>query len=95
MDYNRTFGKHDVNAMFIYNQDELVTQLFSGDLIAALPKRKQGVAARLSYAYDGKYLAEVNMVTMVPRILPKDTVGDSSLLLQWDITSVRKRSLNL
>ena len=34
-------------------------------------------------------------VTMVPRILPKDTVGDSSLLLQWDITSVRKRSLNL
>ncbi len=47
--------------MFIYNQDELVTQLFSGDLIAALPKRKQGVAARLSYAYDGKYLAEVNM----------------------------------
>ena len=61
MDYNRTFGKHDVNAMFIYNQDELVTQLFSGDLIAALPKRKQGVAARLSYAYDGKYLAEVNM----------------------------------
>ena len=61
MDYNRTFGKHDVNAMFIYNQDELVTQLFSGDLIAALPKRKQGVAARLSYAYDGKYLAEVNI----------------------------------
>ena len=60
MDYNRTFGKHDVNAMFIYNQDELVTQLFSGDLIAALPKRKQGVAARLSYAYDGKYLAEAN-----------------------------------
>jgi hypothetical protein len=95
MDYNRTFGKHDVNAMFIYNQDELVTQLFSGDLIAALPKRKQGVAARLSYAYDGKYLAEVNMGYNGPRILPKDTVGDSSLLLQWDITSVRKRSLNL
>ena len=61
INYKRTFGKHDVNAMFIYNQDELVTQLFSGDLIAALPKRKQGVAARLSYAYDGKYLAEVNM----------------------------------
>ena len=61
LDYSRTFGKHDVNAMVIYNQDELVNQLFSGDLIAALPKRKQGIAARLSYAYDGKYLAEVNM----------------------------------
>lgn len=61
VDYNRTFGKHDVNAMFLYNQDELVTQLFAGDLIAALPKRKQGIAGRLSYAYDGKYLAEVNM----------------------------------
>lgn len=47
--------------MFIYNQDEVVTQLFSGDLIAALPKRKQGIAARFSYAFDGKYLAEVNM----------------------------------
>lgn len=61
MDYSRTFGQHDINAMFIYNQDELVTQLFQGDLIAALPKRKQGIATRISYAYAGKYLAEVNM----------------------------------
>lgn len=61
MDYTRTFGKHDVNAMFIYNQDELATHLSQADLIGALPKRKQGIAARLSYAFDGKYLGEVNM----------------------------------
>lgn len=61
IDYKRIFGKHDVSAMLLYNQDELVRQLFSGDLIGALPYRKQGLAARMSYAYDGRYLAEVNM----------------------------------
>ena len=66
VDYNRTFGKHDINAMLLYNQDELVNNVPSGDtgsqrLISSLPKRKQGLAGRLSYAYDGKYMAEVNM----------------------------------
>lgn len=66
VDYNRTFGKHDVNAMLLYNQDELVNNVPSGDtgsqrLISSLPKRKQGLAGRFSYAYDGKYMAEVNM----------------------------------
>ena len=61
MDYNRTFGRHDVNAMLLYSQDELVNNVPGNDLIASLPKRKQGIAGRLSYAFDGKYMAEVNM----------------------------------
>lgn len=61
VDYNRTFGKHDVNAMFLYNQDEYVNNVPGNSVIAALPKRKQGFAGRMSYAYDGKYMAEVNM----------------------------------
>ena len=61
VDYNRTFGRHDVNAMLIYNQDELVNNVPGNNLINSLPKRKQGLAGRLSYAYDGKYMAEVNM----------------------------------
>ncbi len=62
MDYNRTFGKHDVNAMLIYNQDELVNNTLAvANFIASLPKRKQGLAARASYAYAGKYMAEVNI----------------------------------
>lgn len=61
VDYNRTFGRHDVNAMLLYNQDELVNNVPGNNLINSLPKRKQGLAGRLSYAYDGKYMAEVNM----------------------------------
>lgn len=59
--YARTFGDHEVNAMLLYNQDEKVIHLTSANLVNALPYRKQGLAGRLSYAYAGKYLAEVNM----------------------------------
>lgn len=62
VDYKRAFGEHDVNAMVIYTQDEYVNNV-PGDnnFIGSLPKRKQGVAARASYAYAGKYMAEVNV----------------------------------
>jgi TonB-linked SusC/RagA family outer membrane protein len=61
IDYSRTFGEHDVNAMFVYNQDEYVNNNPGDALLKALPKRKQGIAARASYAFDNKYLAEVNL----------------------------------
>lgn len=61
MDYNRTFGRNDINAMLLYNQDELVNNVPGNNVITSLPRRKQGIAARLSYAYDGKYMAELNM----------------------------------
>ena len=61
LDYNRTFGDHDINAMFLYNQDEYVNNVPGNSIIASLPKRKQGLAGRLSYAYAGKYMAEINM----------------------------------
>lgn len=59
LDYNRTFGAHDVNAMFLYNQTQFNTNAPS-NLLTTLPRRKQGIAGRLSYAYDSRYLAEVN-----------------------------------
>lgn len=61
LNYERTFGQHNVNAMFLYNQDEKNIHLNEGNLINALPYRKQGIATRLSYSYGGKYLAEINM----------------------------------
>lgn len=62
LNYSRTFDKHDVNAMIIYNQDELVNNVpGNGNFIGSLPQRKQGLAARASYTYAGKYLAEVNV----------------------------------
>lgn len=60
INYDRTFGsKHNVNAMLLYNQDQYNVNNPS-DLIASLPQRKQGLAGRLTYSYDYRYLAEFN-----------------------------------
>lgn len=61
LDYNRTFGKHDVGALLIYNQDEYVNSNPGTDLLSALPYRRQGLAFRASYGYDSRYLAEINI----------------------------------
>lgn len=60
INYDRTFGrKHNVSAMLLYNQDQYNVNNPS-DLIASLPQRKQGLAGRLTYSYDYRYLAEFN-----------------------------------
>lgn len=60
LDYQHTFNDiHDLNVMFLYNQNQVDTNS-PDSFLAALPKRKQGVAGRVSYAYDGRYLAEMN-----------------------------------
>lgn len=62
LNYDRTFNKrHNVSAMFLYNQDQSDTGGVTTDLIETLPKRRMGIAARLSYDYDRQYMAEVNM----------------------------------
>ena len=60
INYNRTFNTvHNVSGMFLYNQDQ-----YNGnapeDLIESLPQRKQGFAGRVTYAYDYRYMAELN-----------------------------------
>lgn len=60
LNYQRTFGdKHDVGAMLVYLQREYNVNN-PGNYYATLPERNQGIAGRATYAYDGKYLAEVN-----------------------------------
>lgn len=62
LNYNRTFGGvHNVSGMFLYNQDQYnINNPKDNDLIGSLPQRKQGIAGRLTYAYDYRYLAELN-----------------------------------
>lgn len=66
LEYNRTFNEvHSVGAMMLYNQEEFnKNNLFAdnsfGIMINSLPKRKQGLGARLTYAYDNKYMIELN-----------------------------------
>lgn len=52
--YNRLFnGVHDIDALFLYNQQSYDNGSFQ-------PYRKQGVAGRLSYMYDSRYITEFN-----------------------------------
>ena len=51
--YNRRFGKTDVDAMLLYNQ-----QAYDDGSIQDY--RKQGIAGRLSATYDNRYVAEFN-----------------------------------
>ncbi|CDN31486.1 TonB family protein / TonB-dependent receptor [Mucinivorans hirudinis] len=60
LDYNRTFAeKHNVSAMLVYLQRDYNTNA-PGTFYATLPTRNQGVAARVTYGYDNRYLLELN-----------------------------------
>lgn len=60
-DYNRTFGNHTVSGMLLWNINQYdLNSPANGNLIATLPQRKMGFAAKLSYDYLHKYLVEFN-----------------------------------
>lgn len=59
INYARAFGKHDVGAMIVYNQEETAVSN-PGTLFNSLPKRKQGLAGRITYGYGNRYLFEAN-----------------------------------
>ena len=59
INYKRTFGKHDVSAMLLYNQsDEKNTKATSVE--TALPYRFNGFAGRATYSYNDRYFGEFN-----------------------------------
>lgn len=51
--YTQNFGKHYVDALFLYNQRNY-------DNGGTLPFRNQGIAGRFSYSFDRRYVAEFN-----------------------------------
>lgn len=53
LSYSQNFGSHYVDAMFLYNQRHY-------DDGSTLPYRNQGIAGRLSYSYDRRYVSEIN-----------------------------------
>jgi len=52
--YNRSFGKHDVSGLLLYNQDSY------NDGTAPQAFKHQGLAGRTSYTFDRRYVGEVN-----------------------------------
>jgi TonB-linked SusC/RagA family outer membrane protein len=55
LNYARTFGRHDVGAMFLFQRDNW--DGYSADL----PYNIVGVVGRVTYGYDERYLAEFNL----------------------------------
>lgn len=55
INYARTFGRHDVSAMVLFQRDNW--QYAAADL----PYNILGLAARATYGYDNRYLAEVDV----------------------------------
>lgn len=58
INYNRTFGKHNVTGMILANRRNWETTYTSG--VYAIPYNVIGTSARFTYSYDDKYLAEAN-----------------------------------
>jgi len=57
IDYKRSFGKHNVTGLLLYNQQKT----FDPALAFLVPKGYQSFVGRATYDYDGRYLAEVNV----------------------------------
>lgn len=60
VNYDRNFGRHAVGALLVYQQKEYNINLPSGDIVASLPQRNQGVSGRVTYGYNNTYFVEGN-----------------------------------
>ena len=53
VNYNRTFGKHNIGGLILYQQQKNIIN-------AQLPFNLRGVSNRLTYGFDNRYFAEFN-----------------------------------
>ncbi|MDR2816180.1 MAG: TonB-dependent receptor, partial [Proteiniphilum sp.] len=61
LEYNNSFADiHEVSAMLLYHQKQFNYNSPGNNLLDVLPQREQGLAGRLTYNYDSRYLAEFN-----------------------------------
>ncbi len=57
IDYKRSFGVHNVTGLLLYNQQKT----YDPGLAFLIPKGYQSYVGRMTYDYNGRYLAEVNV----------------------------------
>lgn len=57
LNYDRAFGKHEVGGLVLYYMKDYRINTASS-YISSLPNRSLGIAGRVTYGYDKKYLAE-------------------------------------
>lgn len=59
LNYHSDFQKHSITAMVLFNQRDY-RDLSAGTSRANLPYKRLGLAGRVTYGYDNRYLLEVN-----------------------------------
>ncbi|MDR1864336.1 MAG: TonB-dependent receptor [Bacteroidales bacterium] len=59
LNYERTFDRHSFMGVFLFNRREYVNVQATSDM-ANIPQRWQGLAGRLAYDFDKRYLFEFN-----------------------------------
>lgn len=59
LNYNRSFGKHDVTGLLVFTASESLTAN-AGSLQLSLPSRNSGLSGRFTYGYDKRYFVEYN-----------------------------------
>ena len=59
VNYSRSFGKHTVNGLLLYNQSK--QYYYSGSSYPDVPRSYVGLVGRVTYDYANKYLAEFNV----------------------------------
>ena len=57
LEYDRSFDKHSVTALALYNQQKT----YSPDLAFYIPKGYQSYIGRVTYNFDNRYMAEFNV----------------------------------
>jgi len=60
LNYDRTFGKHGVASLLVFNRQEK-TNVLASDELTSIPNRLQGVSGRVAYNFDLRYFAEINI----------------------------------
>ncbi|MBC7893299.1 MAG: TonB-dependent receptor [Sphingobacteriaceae bacterium] len=71
LNYERTFGKHGISAMLMYNSDTYTNTDNSTTAIESLPYKHLGIGGRLTYANSSKYIGEFSFGYMGSEAFPK------------------------
>lgn len=62
VNYDRSFGKHNFTGLALYNRREYIDLVRPGiSSTDNLPYRREGLAGRLTYGFDDRYLLEFNV----------------------------------
>ncbi|MBB2144924.1 SusC/RagA family TonB-linked outer membrane protein [Pedobacter sp. LMG 31464] len=59
LNYGRTFGKHEVGGLLLFNQSEYIDGN-AATFISSVPFRNRGITGRATYGYNNRYFVEGN-----------------------------------